>query len=313
MINRVLLRIKVIQILYAYYKGEGKTPLMVEKELFYSVKKTYDLYYHLLNLAIVITDYAIARIESRKTKLLPTREDLNPNTRFVDNSFISQLRSNLHLKSYLKQEKLSWVNDSDIIKLLYELIINSDFYQEYMDADDVDYTSDKDIWRKIFKKLIMTSQEFDSNIEDQSIFWTDDVELVISFVIKTIKKFDYENGVSQPLLPMFKDDEDADFARRLLNGAIKNSAEYKEIIDNHTRNWELDRIAFMDTLIMEVAITELLEFPTIPVSVTLNEYIEIAKTYSTEKSGLFVNGVLDNIVKQFVKENKMLKVVMINR
>lgn len=313
MINRVLLRIKIIQILYAYYKGEGKTPLMVEKELFYSVKKTYDLYYHLLNLAIVITDYAVSRIESRKSKLRPTTEDLNPNTRFVDNKFILQLRSNLELKEHLKQEKLSWVNDTDIVKALYEQIIISDFYQEYMNTVESDYAADKDIWRKIFRKVILASEEFDNNIEDQSIFWTDDVELVISFIIKTIKKFDYENGISQPLLPMFKDEEDADFARRLLAGAIKNSAEYKEIIDKHTRNWELERIAFMDTLIMEVAITELLEFPTIPVSVTLNEYIEIAKTYSTEKSGLFVNGVLDNIVNQFKQENKLVKVVMINR
>jgi transcription antitermination protein NusB len=313
MINRVLLRIKIIQILYAYYKGEGKTPQMVEKELFYSVKKTYDLYYHLLNLAVVITDYALTRIESRKNKLRPTRDDLNPNTRFIDNIFIAQLRSNLHLKDHLKKEKLSWVNDTDIVKALYEQIIASDFYQEYMEAGETDYVSDKDLWKKIFKKVILASEEFDNNIEDQSIFWTDDVELVVSFVIKTIKKFEYDNGVSQPLLPMFKDDEDADFARRLLNGSIKNSASYKEIIDKHTRNWELERIAFMDTLIMEVAITELLEFPTIPVSVTLNEYIEIAKTYSTEKSGLFINGVLDNIVNQFKQENKLVKVVMINR
>jgi len=313
MINRVLLRIKIIQILYAYYKGEGKTPLMVEKELFYSVKKTYDLYFHLLNLAVVITDYASSRIETRKNKLRPTPEDLHPNTRFIDNSFIAQLRLNLQLKEYLKREKLSWVNDSDIVKALYDQIITADFYQEYMEAQEADYSSDKDLWRKIFKKVILSSEEFDNNIEDQSIFWTDDVELVISFVIKTIKKFEYENGVSQPLLPMFKDDEDADFARRLLNVSIKNSAEYKELIDKHSRNWELERIAFMDTLIMEVAITELLEFPTIPVNVTLNEYIEIAKTYSTEKSGLFINGVLDNIVTQFKQENKLVKVVMINR
>ncbi len=313
MINRVLLRIKIIQILYAYYKGEGKTPYMVEKELFYSVKKTYDLYYHLLNLSVVITDYALSRIESRKNKFRPTPEEMHPNTRFADNTFIAQLRSNLQLKDHLKKEKLSWVHDSDIVKALYEQIIVSDFYQEYMQAEEANYASDKDIWRKIFKKVILTSEEFDNNIEDQSIFWTDDVELVISFIIKTIKKFDHDNGVSQPLLPMFKDDEDSDFARRLLSGAIKNSASFKEIIDKHTRNWELERIAFMDTLIMEVAITELLEFPTIPINVTLNEYIEIAKTYSTEKSGLFINGVLDNIVNQFKQENKLVKVVMIHR
>lgn len=313
MINRVLLRIKIIQILYAYYKSEDKTPLMVEKELFYSIKKTYDLYYHLLNLAIVITDYALNRIDSKKNKLRPTFEDLNPNTRFVDNSFVNQLRNNTQLIKYLDTGKISWANNSDIVKNLYEEIIQSDYYQEYMELSEVDYAADKDIWRKIFKKIVLTSEEFDNSIEDQSIFWTDDVELVISFIIKTIKKFTLEAGDSQPLLPMFKDDEDVQFAKKLLYGCLKNGREYRALIEKNTRNWELERIAFMDTLIMEVAMSELMDFPTIPVNVTLNEYIEIAKTYSTEKSGIFVNGVLDNIVTQLKQENKLTKVVMFSK
>lgn len=313
MINRVLLRIKIIQILYAYYKSEDKTPLMVEKELFYSIKKTYDLYYHLLNLAVVITDYAISRIDSKKNKLRPSYEDLNPNTKFVDNSFVNQLRNNNQLVNYLEIEKISWVNNTDIVKNLYEEIIQSDFFIEYMESTEVDYAADKDIWRKIYKKIILTSEDFDNSIEDQSIFWTDDVELVVSFIIKTIKKFSHEEGDFQPLLPMFKDDEDVDFAKKLLHGSLKNGAEYRAVIDKNTRNWELERIAFMDILIMEVAMSELMDFPTIPVNVTLNEYIEIAKTYSTEKSGIFVNGVLDNIVNQLKQENKLTKVVMFSK
>ena len=313
MINRVLLRIKIIQILYAYYKSEDKTPLMVEKELFYSIKKTYDLYYHLLNLAVVITDYAISRIDSKKNKLRPSYEDLNPNTKFVDNSFVNQLRNNNQLVNYLEIEKISWVNNTDIVKNLYEEIIQSDFFIEYMESTEVDYAADKDIWRKIYKKIILTSEDFDNSIEDQSIFWTDDVELVVSFIIKTIKKFSHEEGNFQPLLPMFKDDEDVDFAKKLLHGSLKNGAEYRAVIDKNTRNWELERIAFMDILIMEVAMSELMDFPTIPVNVTLNEYIEIAKTYSTEKSGIFVNGVLDNIVNQLKQENKLTKVVMFSK
>ncbi len=313
MINRVLLRIKIIQILYAYYKSEDKTPLMVEKELFYSIKKTYDLYYHLLNLAVVITDYAISRIDSKKNKLRPSYEDLNPNTKFVDNSFVNQLRNNNQLVNYLETEKISWVNNADTVKNLYDEIIQSDFFIEYMESTEVDYAADKDIWRKIYKKIILTSEDFDNSIEDQSIFWTDDVELVISFIIKTIKKFSPEEGNFQPLLPMFKDDEDVDFAKKLLHGSMKNGAEYRAVIDKNTRNWELERIAFMDILIMEVAMSELMDFPTIPVNVTLNEYIEIAKTYSTEKSGIFVNGVLDNIVNQLKQENKLTKVVMFSK
>lgn len=313
MINRVLLRIKIIQILYAYYKSEGKTHLMVEKELFHSIKKTYDLYFHLLNLVVVITDYAANRIEAKKNKHRPTYEDINPNTRFIDNSFVSQLKNNNTFVKYLAEEKLSWANNQDIIKNLYEEIIASDFYEEYMSLGVVDYAADKDIWRKIFRKVVLASEEFDNSIEDQSIFWTDDVEMVISFVIKTIKRFTPETGNNQELLPMFKDEEDAEFARKLLRGTLLHGSEHRELIDKNTKNWELERIAFMDTLIMEVAMTELLDFPTIPVNVTLNEYIEIAKAYSTDKSGTFVNGVLDNIVGQMKQENKLIKVVMFSK
>lgn len=315
MINRVLLRIKIVQILYAYFKGENgdKTALMVEKELFFSIEKTYDLYYHLLNLAIVITDYVEQKIESKKNKLLPTYDEINPNTRFVDNSFIAQLRINTQLQSRLNQRKLSWVNDSDVIKELSEEIFACDFYQEYMEKDQVDYNDDKEIWRKIFKRIFLCNESLDESLEEQSIFWTDDVEIVISFIIKTIKRFDLENGSEQDLLPMFKDDEDAEFAKKLLHGVMKDIDFFKEIIDKHTQNWELDRIAFMDILIMEVALSELMNFPTIPVNVTLNEYIEIAKKYSTEKSGPFINGVLDNIVDALKKENKLIKVVVFTK
>ena len=313
MINRILLRIKIIQILYAFYKGEGKTALMVEKELFHSVEKTYDLYYHLLNLIILITDYAASRIESKKNKFRPSPEDINPNTRFIDNAFVDQLRKNKQFAAYLSERKLSWVNHPEIIKELYEEIISCDFYQEYMELESVDYHADKDIWRKIFKRIMLQNESLDNSIEDQSIFWTDDVEIVISFIIKTIKRFDKESGADQELLPMFKDEEDAEFARKLLHGVLKNGKSYRSIIDEHTQKWELDRIAFMDILIMEVALSELMDFPTIPVNVTLNEYIEIAKNYSTDKSGTFINGVLDNVVGQLKKENKLIKVVMFTK
>lgn len=313
MINRVLLRIKIIQILYAYYKSDGKTAMMVEKELFHSIEKTYDLYFHLLNLAVMLTDYAVSRIEAKKNKLRPSPEDLNPNTRFIDNTFVAQLRSNIQFNDYLTKNKLSWVNHPDVIKELFEEIIASDFYEEYMTQDLTDYTADKDVWRKIYKKIILQNEELDNSIEDQSIFWTDDVEMVISFIQKTIKRFSQEAGARQPLLPMFKDDEDVEFAKKLLHGVLKNGLSYREIIDKNTKNWELDRIAFMDILIMEVAMSELMDFPTIPVNVTLNEYIEIAKNYSTDKSGTFVNGVLDNIVGQLKKDNQLIKVVMFSK
>ncbi len=310
MINRVLLRIKIVQILYSYYKSDSKSLPVAEKELFHSIEKTYDLYYHLLQLSIEITRFAADRIETKRNKLRPTEEDLHPNTRFIDNSFVEQLSKNIEFNEYLHAHKLSWVNDSEIIKVLFEQIIVSDFYVEYMNAPSADYAADKDIWRKIFKKIILQSEDLDDSIQDQNIYWTDDIEMVVSFIIKTIKRFDAAKGDEQPLLPMFKDEEDAEFARILLRSVLSKGETFRGMIDANTQNWELDRIAFMDIVIMEVALAELLGFPTIPVNVTLNEYIEIAKTYSTEKSGTFINGVLDNIVGQLKKENKLIKVVM---
>jgi len=310
MINRALLRTKIVQILYSYYKSDSKSLPVAEKELFHSIEKTYDLYYHLLQLSIEITRFASDRIETRRNKLRPTEEDLNPNTRFIDNSFIAQLSTNIQFNEFLTANKLSWVNDSEIIKVLYEQILASEFYVEYMQAPTADYAADKDIWRKIYKKIMLQSEDLDDSIQDQNIYWTDDIEMVVSFIIKTIKRFDASKGDEQALLPMFKDEEDADFARKLLRNVLTKGDELRQMIDVNTKNWELDRIAFMDIVIMEVALAELMDFPTIPVNVTLNEYIEIAKTYSTDKSGTFINGVLDNIVGQLRKDNKLIKVVM---
>ncbi len=310
MINRALLRIKVIQILYSYYKGDVKSLPLIEKEFFYSLEKTYDLYFHLLQLSIEITRYADSLIETRRNKLRPTENDLNPNTRFIDNHFIKQLSENESMSEHLSETKLSWVNYPELIKNLYNKIIESDFYTEYMESEINDYDSDKEIWRKIYKRIILWDEDLDEAIEEQSIFWTDDVETIISFVIKTIKKFDQETGSLQELLPMFRDDEDREFGKKLLRATIQNEKEYQSIIDEYTKNWELERIAFMDILIMQTAIAELCAFPTIPVNVTLNEYIEISKKYSTEKSGTFINGVLDKIFAQLKSENKFLKVVM---
>jgi N utilization substance protein B len=312
MINRVLLRTKIVQILYSFYKSDSKSLPLAEKELFHSIEKTYDLYFYLLLLSVEITNHAASIIETKRNRLRPTKEDLNPNTRFIDNSFVAQLSKNIQFNEYLSAQKLSWVNYPDIIKELFEEIISYDFYLEFMNAPAVDYSADKDIWRKIYKKVILQNEELDDSIQDQNIYWTNDIEMVVSFIIKTIKRFDETNGENQALLPMFKDEEDAEFARKLLQSVLTKSDMLRDMIDKNTKNWELDRIAFMDIVIMEVALAELLDFPTIPVNVTLNEYIEIAKAYSTEKSGTFINGVLDNIVGQLKKDNKLIKVVMIN-
>lgn len=311
MINRVLLRTKIVQTLYAYYKSEGKTTAMVENELFYGVERTYDMYFQLLLLMVEVKRYAEARIENRKNKLQPTHEDLNPNTRFIDNKFIEKLENNNAFNERVSTLKLSWVNNMEVVKSVYNEIVESDIYVEYMKAESTSFNADKELWRKIFKSIILNNAELDESLEDQSIYWANDVETIASFVIKSIKRFDEADDENTPLLPMFKDRDDELFAKKLLNASIRNAAEYKAYVVAHLQNWEPERVAFMDMMIMQVAIAELLEFPTIPVNVTLNEYIEIAKNFSTDRSGTFVNGVLDKIVSTLKNDNKLIKVKMI--
>jgi N utilization substance protein B len=246
-------------------------------------------------------------LDSAKNKLCPTPEELNPNSKFADNSFAAQFSENEAFVKYIKEHKLSWVNYPTTIKNLYETIVSSDFYSEYMNSSTTSFEEDRDLWRKIFKRCILSNEELLTSLEEQSIYWNDDLEIVVSFILKTIKKFEFEDGITKPLLPMFKDDEDRMFASKLFRSAILNAPEYKALIDEHTKNWEIDRIAFMDVVIMQLALAEIQNFPTIPVNVTLNEYIEISKTYSTDRSSNFINGVLDNIVTQLKNENKLVK------
>ncbi|MCL1867882.1 MAG: transcription antitermination factor NusB [Paludibacter sp.] len=309
MINRVLIRIKILQILYAYFKSEDKTLKAVEKEMFHSFDKAYELYFQLFTLPLHITKFCADKIELRRNKLRPTEGDLYPNLRFVENRFVKQLAANLELKDFVAKNKLSWAEHSNVIKELTEQIINSDFYADYMATKTSDYEQDKEIWRKIFKRIITPSQTLENALEEQSLFWTDNMEIIISFIVKTIKRFELENNKFQRLLPQYTDkDEDKSFAGKLLTTVINRNSELTQLIDNHTSNWELDRIAFMDILIMKMALAEILTFPTIPINVTLNEYIELAKEYSTEKSSIFVNGVLDSIVNQLNNEKKLIKV-----
>jgi N utilization substance protein B len=304
-----LLRIKIVQIIFSFYRSGEKEYGVAEKELFHSIEKTYDLYHYLLLLAVEITRYARNRIETGRQKFRPTEEELNPNMRFADNRFILQLESCKAFTKYVESRKLLWVDYPEVIKSLYEAIVASPHYAEYMTGEADSYNADKDIWRKIFRHEILNSELLESTLEEQNIYWCAEMDFVISFILKTIKKFSEEKSGQQPLLPMFSHEDDREFARKLFSDAISHSDENRQLIDECTKNWELDRIAYMDVVIMMVAVAELSDFPSIPVSVTLNEYIEIAKQYSTEKSGTFVNGVLDKVVEHLKKEGKLLKTI----
>lgn len=225
----------------------------------------------------------------------------------MDNLFAAQLASNKQLRIFTESQKKTWENEADFIKNLAEQIFESDIYKEYMAAETTSYEEDREVWRKIYKKIIFNNARLDEVLEDQSLYWNDDKEIVDTFVLKTIKRFDPKNGEKQELLPEFKDEEDKDFARRLFRRSILNADYYRHLISQNSKNWDLNRVALMDVIIMQIALAEILSFPNIPVSVSLNEYVEIAKLYSTPKSGAFINGTLDGIVKQLKKENKLTK------
>jgi N utilization substance protein B len=307
MINRILLRIKIVQIVFAYYKSGEKEYGVAEKELFHSIEKTYDLYYHLLLLAIEVTRYARNKIDAGLQKYRPTEEDLNPNRRFAENRFIAQLEINETFIERVEEKKLSWIDSPEVVKSLYDAIISSESYQAYMCSETNDYAADKELWRKIFRNEILNNEALPAALEEQSIYWCAEADFVISFILKTIKKFDESKGAKQPLLPMYNHEEDKLFAKKLFANTLQNGKEYRDLIEEFTKNWELDRIAYMDVIIMMVALAELHDFPSIPVNVTLNEYIEIAKQYSTDKSGTFVNGVLDKIVNHLKNEGSLMK------
>jgi N utilization substance protein B len=298
MISRRLLRIKALMALYAFNRREDENLVQAEKELLFSIEKTYDLYHYLLLLVLEIADIASEKIDQALQKRMPTAEDLNPKRRFIDNQVIAQLRKNKSFNDYITSRKLSWINNQHIPRLMFNKMLAWDKYEAYMLSDVHGYATDKKFIVNLITKLFAESEDLESNFEEQSIYWNDDTEYVIVMIEKTLKKFKSDNGGNAGLMPLYKNKEDEDFVKILFRKAILHSKQCSELIDKNTTNWEVERIALMDILVMQLAITEIIEFPDIPVKVTLNEYIEIAKYYCTPKSSTFVNGILDNIVKE---------------
>lgn len=307
MINRTLIRLKVVQILYAYFIRENNNADAAEKELAFSLTKAYDLYCYLLLLLVELKYFAQDRIDLRKAKLQPTHADLHPNMRFVENRFLCQLAANTQLEEYKKNLKRSWHDEEDFMRSLFDTIERSSIYEEYMALPETDYETDCTFCRKIYKTFIGNNESLDELFEDQSLYWNDDKAIVDTFVLKTMKTFDEANGAAQPLLPDYREEEDRVYASRLIRQAIMGASEYQHLIDEHSKNWDKDRIAFMDRVILVAAMAEIVTFPSIPLSVSFNEYIEMSKYYSTPKSSSFINGVLDAVTKQLKSEGRLTK------
>jgi transcription antitermination protein NusB len=307
MISRRLLRVKILQILFAYYKSENESLNNVEKELLHSINKAYELYHYLLLLPIELADYAESKIQLARQKHIASHEDLNPNTKFVNNALVKLLRENDALTEYASKHKIGWGQYPELIRNLYQKVVSTDYFQAYMDSSSTTFNDEKQLVINVLSKELEDFDEFYQYLEEQSIYWNDDLEFMLSMVVKTLKKFCEGQPSSTALFSMYRSDDDEDYIKRLLRKVIQYHDENVKLIEEYTKNWDVERIASMDILILELALTEIKEFPSIPVKVSFNEYIEIAKYYSTEQSSTFINGVLDKIIQTLRKKNLVAK------
>ena len=306
MINRELIRIKVVQLSYAYYQNGSKNMDTAEKELMFSLSKAYDMYNYLLALIVGITREARRHVEVAEARAKREGTAL-PSTKFIYNRFALQLEQNKMLNDFMESQKKSWDDQPEFLKKIYLQIADSEIYKEYMDSADDDYQTDRELWRKLYRTLIQDNADLDALLEEQSLYWNDDKEVVDTFVLKTIKRFDEKNSASQELLPEYDSEEDKDYARKLFRATILNGEEYQHYMSEASRNWDFSRLAYMDIVIMQIAIAEMMTFPSIPISVTINEYVELAKLYSTPRSAGYINGMLDAIAHHLVETGRLMK------
>lgn len=309
MINRVLIRAKVVQMLYAYMVSkDAMTLTTAKKELTKSLDKSYELYNALLKLMIELTDVQDLRLDEAKHKFLPTEEDLNPNMRFVENEFVKRLRADQTLADFVDDKKINWRDDELFVRLLLDKILRSEEYQEYMEMPKTSLVRDGEVWYQLMKKVVLPDENLLEHLQSMSVYYTDDdLQIMGQFVMKTIRRFEDEEA--QPILPQYKNDDDSKFGEQLFSKAVAEMEENNSYIDQFvkTEKWDVERIALMDRVVMCTALTEIRNYPSIPVNVSLNEYIELAKDYSTPRSGQFVNGILNAVVNKLRADKEIIK------
>ncbi|NVO02460.1 MAG: transcription antitermination factor NusB [Bacteroidetes bacterium] len=312
LLNRRQLRIKVMQALYAFFQSEDENIIVGEKELIKSIEKYYELLLHQLLFFVEVAEFASKVQYDAKQKYLPSEEELKTNCRFRDNKIISMIADNIDFNRKVEQKKISWYEGSEIVHKSFTSFKNSEAYLKYMNLPEVSFQDDKDIILYFFETLVLDSELLLNFYEERSIYWVDDLDLVNYTLHKFIKSFKEETLITDTF-SIFQFDEtdekeDHDYIINLFRKTIYNQGEYEKLISDKTKNWEVERIAMMDVLLMKMAICEVVEFSNIPVKVSLNEYIEISKNYSTPKSKIFINGILDKIVEELKENNKIKKV-----
>lgn len=306
MISRRLLRIKALKALYAHLKSESESLMASEKTLIASIDKTYDLYFQMLSLIVEVARYADERQQAAMQKKLPTYEDLNPNRKFVENAVIHLIAESDSVNDYLAAHKLSWARYPELIKALYLQLEQSEYYKKYMTSQERSFREDLALVTDFYTNELESSEMLEEVLDEQSILWNDDLGFALIMVTRTLSNM-RQSHRDVKVLPKFKSEEDLEFAMELFEKAAVNYDSNLEVIEQFTRNWDIERIAFMDNVIMVTAMAELISFPSIPVKVTLDEYIEIAKYYSTASSSTFINGVLDKVVNTLTEEGRINK------
>ena len=313
MINRTLVRTKVVQTLFAQYSGSDHTALSARKALLNKFSSTYSLYMMMLSFADELTTYAEEQISENKKRAAVLHQSYTANRNFVNNRIAQQVFNNRRLRNYLDTENLRWDTGMSAIEATYKLLITTPFYQEFMALEAPTYEDEKALWRKIYGSLLLESETLNSALEEMEVAldqegWTTDMDMVITYVIKTLKRFKEDDTDELPLLDMFGSEEELEFGKNLLQWSIELTEENKALIAKALQNWEADRIAYMDHIILLVALTEIRKCNEIALEISMNEYIEIAKEYSSEKSYVFINGVLNRIVNDLREDNKLFKV-----
>lgn len=310
MINRELIRIKIVQLTYAYYQNGNNNMDSAERELEFSLSKAYDLYLCLLSLIVAVTHEERRRHDIAERRARAAADTSTPSDKFAYNKFAMQLEANKQLQQYIADRKNAdgptWDDNIAFVRKLCDLIEQSEPYNDYMASPEGSYDDDREVWRKIYKNLITDNDDLNALIEDQSLYWNDDKDIVDTFVLKTIKRFDARNKANQPLLPDYDDEEAKTFASRLFRATILNGDTYRRYMSEASHNWDFNRLAYMDIVIMQIAIAEMLTFSEqIPVSVTINEYVDLAKVYSTPRSYAYINGMLDAIARHLIDTGRL--------
>jgi transcription antitermination protein NusB len=313
MLGRRFYRVKVMQALYAWFQGGDDRMEVAEKKLLQSIDKFYELYYLQLSFFIDIIDFYRRRTEDAKHKFLPSEEELNPNSKFLDNVVVGSILQNKDLQTQINRFKFSWTEEQEMVRKVFLKVRNSKDLKEYLESDETIFENDRQIVYKIFRKYIAKSGELKFYCDERSIFWEDDFDLAALFIQKTIQMISEGFTEKDRFIDLFSNEDKEEIADEhkfiveLFRTTVAHSNEFEKMIGDKTQNWELERIALTDIILIKMALSELLHFPTIPVKVTMNEYIEISKDYSTPKSKLFINGILDKLADNLQKEKKIKK------